>query len=217
MASLTQVLVFISGCGRYRSPSQRSSILTASSCGFMTVCSLPFFLDWVQSGGNLAAVQPRPALAETACVGLMAYMIFHLALGVLFYRRELLLGWHWIHHAIFTFVLSFAIRNHVAHYFVLAGTMEFPIYVMFVGFLEPSLRNDYLTAVTTFAFRIVFHLILLVQWCLPTNRLLVGSGINQWVPASLAITALPGHIQLCYSTVQRAIRSSKQKQALLSP
>ncbi|KZO96074.1 hypothetical protein CALVIDRAFT_481871 [Calocera viscosa TUFC12733] len=211
MAYLANVLVFASGCSRYRERSQRDLILTVSVCGAMTLCSLPFFADWLAGGGSLAAVKPRTQLAETACVGLMSYMIADLSLGVLFYRERLLLGWHWIHHTIFVFILSFAVTRNLGHFFVVASMMELPIYLMFLGFLEPSLRNDYLTVATVFILRIVFHIALLVQWCLPSNRLLLrtGPGIYQWVPALLAIAAVPGHVQLLQRSIARIIRKSK--------
>ncbi|KZT51728.1 hypothetical protein CALCODRAFT_503192 [Calocera cornea HHB12733] len=211
LAYLSNVLVFFSGCKRYQKPVQRMWFLSVYASGAMTVCALPFFVDWLSNGCSMAAIKPRTALAETACVSFMAHLFADLSLGLIFYRDHLPLGWKWIHHSIFICLLSYTLSHGLSHFFTLGGMMELPIYVLFLGFLEPQLKSDYLNIGVLVTFRIVFNAILAAQFWLPSVQMLWVHTAPWWVCGALNTAIIPGHIWIMHRIVGRFLRERGEK------
>ncbi|KZO96073.1 hypothetical protein CALVIDRAFT_555456 [Calocera viscosa TUFC12733] len=214
LAYLGNVFVLLSGLKRYQKPAQRMWLLSIYASGTMTMCSLPFFVDWVSSGGNVAAIKPRPLLAETACVAFMAHLFADLSLGLVFYRSHLTLGWKWTHHACFILVISWTLTHNLSHLFAFGGMMELPIYLIFLGFLEPALRNDTLSLVSLVALRLVLNVVLVGQFWTPSVMAqLPGEGWERCVPALLNTAILPGHVWIVQRMVRRVVREGREKRA----
>jgi hypothetical protein len=59
----------------YSTPKQLSWILTTTSSAVMTISSIPFFVDFITNGGNVADVRLSPVFAYAANRIFQAYLI----------------------------------------------------------------------------------------------------------------------------------------------
>ncbi|KZT51908.1 hypothetical protein CALCODRAFT_110450 [Calocera cornea HHB12733] len=74
-AFLLTPLIYSLGAIRYTAPRKRAWIATTAASGCMTLAAIPFFIDYLRSGGSVHQLQPRPWLSERVCAGFMGYLI----------------------------------------------------------------------------------------------------------------------------------------------
>ncbi|EJT99731.1 hypothetical protein DACRYDRAFT_55422 [Dacryopinax primogenitus] len=207
-------IVYLILAQRYRTGRQRAWIATGAASGCMTITAVPFFWDWLSNGCSLTAVDPRWWLSERVCAGFMGYLVSDLITGSIFYSAHISLVMGWIHHIIYFILLSYVIAQRWSFIFCLGAMMELPTNLLALATLEPALRNDYFFAASFFTLRIAYHILLIVQFALPSTRVeFLGNkpGMGQWGPLLFFCLALPMHVIWFYGCVKGIIRRSKQK------
>ncbi|KZO94339.1 hypothetical protein CALVIDRAFT_565703 [Calocera viscosa TUFC12733] len=214
LSFLLTPLIYSLGALRYPERRKRAWIATATASGCMTLCALPFFLDWAGSWGSLAAVRERKWLAENVCAAFVGYLISDLITGLIFYSEHVSLLMGWIHHTLYVLLVSYVISQGWSHIFALAAIMELPTHHLAIATLEPWLRNDYVFAGLFFLLRVAFHILLIAQFCLPSVRIGVMGGkpgLGQWGPAVFLSLALPMHVIWFHGCVKGILRRQKKK------
>ncbi|KAJ7348882.1 hypothetical protein DFH08DRAFT_130961 [Mycena albidolilacea] len=192
----------------YTTQRQRAWIITGASSTVMTLCSAPFVIDLVWSGGDVTAVHPRFQLAALTCKAFQGSLLADLIVGSIYYRSSITVGWGWIHHSTYIILVELILRRQWAHLFCLALVMEFPTSYLALSFLYPRVRRDWLFCASFLTTRIFFHLFLLYIACSPGGRSAVQ---GSYLPALFLALALPGHATWFIQSVRGAVRRGLQQ------
>ncbi|KAK7000580.1 hypothetical protein R3P38DRAFT_3218740 [Favolaschia claudopus] len=186
---------------------QRAWIITTIASLLMTLSSLPFFLDFAQRSGVTKlsfpedlGVVPRMQLAVPVNRFFQAYLTADMIVGGLCYRSQIGFLTGWIHHIVYLGIVEVAIRYQWAHFFCLAAFMELPTFLLGLSTLLPALRSNALFALTFFATRICFHVVLMTA-CAMTNTLRT--------PACILLSVFPLHVMWFKGCVAGFIRRYK--------
>ncbi|KLO12293.1 hypothetical protein SCHPADRAFT_890870 [Schizopora paradoxa] len=195
----------------YKTPKQKSWILTTLSAFLMTACSVPFLLDYFRGGFSVAASPISSPFAYGVNKVFQAYLVADLALGALHYRKQVNLLSGWIHHAMYVVVTEYAMRNGLAGLFALAAAMEAPTFLLGLGSLHSRARTDVGFASIFFITRIVFNAALIYAYSVKANRegLLEGS----WVPASVLTMAFGMHAMWFKGCVNGFVKRAREAKA----
>ncbi|KAK7051867.1 hypothetical protein R3P38DRAFT_1630376 [Favolaschia claudopus] len=186
---------------------QRAWIITTIASLLMTLSSLPFFFDFAQRSGVTKlsfpedlGVVPRMQLAVPVNRFFQAYLTADMIVGGLCYRSQIGFLTGWIHHIVYLGIVEVAIRYQWAHFFCLAAFMELPTFLLGLSTLLPALRSNALFALTFFATRICFHVVLMTA-CAMTNTLRT--------PACILLSVFPLHVMWFKGCVAGFIRRYK--------
>ncbi|KAK7023287.1 hypothetical protein R3P38DRAFT_1103752 [Favolaschia claudopus] len=186
---------------------QRAWIITTIASLLMTLSAVPFFLDFVRHSGvgSIAfqddlGVVPRMQLAVPVNRFFQAYLTADMIVGGLCYRSQIGFLTGWIHHIVYLGIVEVAIRCQWAHFFCLAAFMELPTFLLGLSTLLPALRSNALFALTFFATRICFHVVLMTA-CAMTNTLRI--------PACILLSVFPLHVMWFKGCVAGFIRRYK--------
>ncbi|KAF8186545.1 hypothetical protein K438DRAFT_1835785 [Mycena galopus ATCC 62051] len=181
---------------------QRAWILTTLASSVMTAFALPCVRDYLTMGGV------RGVEARVWSVGVnrffQAYLTADMLVGGLCYRSQIGLLTGWVHHVLYILITETAIRSGWAHLFCLAAVMELPTFILGASTLLPALRSNVVFALTFFATRIAFHLVLLYG-------LVATPGLR--VPAGILVLVFPMHAMWFRGCVAGFVRRHRQRVA----
>ncbi|KAF7290746.1 hypothetical protein MIND_01315300 [Mycena indigotica] len=187
-------------------PKQAAWILSTVASGTMTASSLPFVKDYLE--GGLANVDERVRFAAAINRVFQAYLAADLVVGAFFYRSQINLLTGWVHHLVYIGICEFAIGAGWGYIFGLSAVMELPTFVLGLGTLFPHLRSDNLFALTFFATRISFHVVLIFTYFLAANR-----PQGSLAPALILTSVFPLHAMWFLGCIKGFIRRSNQRKA----
>ncbi|TFK47417.1 hypothetical protein OE88DRAFT_1608767, partial [Heliocybe sulcata] len=194
---------------RELTPKQRSWLLTTVASAVVTLASLPFVWDYLRSRGDVAQVRSSPHLAYMTNRIFQGYLIADISMGLIYYREQVGLLTGWVHHSLYIFVVELAIRRSWAHIFCFCGIMELPTFILSIASLNPALRSNVTFAVSFFATRIVLHVVLIVSYLLPYNR--VNATQGSFIPAALLSLIFPMHAVWFAGCVKGFIKRHRAK------
>ncbi|KZT25534.1 hypothetical protein NEOLEDRAFT_1114341 [Neolentinus lepideus HHB14362 ss-1] len=194
---------------RELTPKQRSWLLTTVASGIVTLASLPFVWDYIRSEGDVARVRLSPHLAYITTRIFQGYLIADISMGLLYYREQVGLLTGWVHHSLYILVVEMAIRRSWAHIFCFCGIMELPTFLLSIASLNPVFRSNISFAVAFFATRILLHVVLIVSYFLPSNRLSATQG--SFVPAAVLSLIFPMHAMWFRGCVKGFIKRYRAK------
>ncbi|KAK0470920.1 hypothetical protein IW261DRAFT_919172 [Armillaria novae-zelandiae] len=188
---------------RFTTSKQLSWIMTTIVSCIMTLTSLPFLWNYFTNHG-VKDVARIPLLAVPANRFFQAYLVCDLMTGTIYYRSQISIVTGWFHHMLYIMIVEIAIRRSLAHVFCLCCIMEFPTFILGLGSLYPSLRSNILFAVSFFATRILFHIMLCISYYLPNNRLYATNG--SFIPLILLTLVFPLHAMWFYACIKGFVR-----------
>jgi hypothetical protein len=197
--------------GLYTTPKQLSWILTAVASATMTLVSIPFVWDYVSSGGDVKSVRTFSMLAYMTTRIFQAYLVADLMMGAIYYRSQVALVTGWIHHTLYVFIVQVTIKRAWTHIFCLCALMELPTFILAISSLYPRLRSNVTFAVTFFATRIMFHIILCISYIIPDNRLHATGG--SVLPSVLLAAIFPLHALWFKGCVKGFLKRHKEYHA----
>ena len=188
---------------------QKSWIVTFVASSVMSLCSLPFFQDFIFSGGDILAILRRTQLARATCGSFHGFLLSDLVVGLLSYPQQLspLLGW--THHLSYMLISQHVASKGWGHVFCACLFMEVPTWLLASSFLWPKLRNDVTRAVVYFLTRIVLHGALLVEAVLPSPRNKIFGG--SFTPALLLLIAFVMHVLWFAQSVKGIVRRTIER------
>ena len=167
---------------------RRSWLLTLGTSAIFSVIStrnIYIFVNSAYEGTTLALTTNRDPFDCATIIWLASYLSLDCVIGLIDYPSQLRIDTTWIHHTIFIIGCFIVLNTNTCSLFVLFLPFEIPTFVMALGTVFPSLRNDFLFGATFFAFRIVYQSILFGYWltvpglphgmiisaCLPTTAM----------------------------------------------
>ncbi|CAE7114254.1 unnamed protein product [Rhizoctonia solani] len=143
---------------------QRSWILTGLSSAITSATAVPYFCDFLVSGGHVHAIRPASAWSDIIVRVFQGYLISDLLIGSIFYRQHITLATGWIHHTLYFSLIQYITSVGWSNIFCLALIMEIPTLLLALGSLNPRWRSDYLFAGVFFSTRILLHIALIVAY-----------------------------------------------------
>ncbi|KAG1856372.1 hypothetical protein DFJ58DRAFT_784822 [Suillus subalutaceus] len=126
---------------------QRSWILTTISSAAMSLSSLPLFLHYVGSRGDLRGIRST-LWTESASRFFQAYLVADLLMGMIYYRSKVNLLTGWFHHTIYIFIVGYSCHMGWSHLFILCAVLEVPTFVLAIASLNPRFRSDVIFALS---------------------------------------------------------------------
>ncbi|KAF8145036.1 hypothetical protein K438DRAFT_1735644 [Mycena galopus ATCC 62051] len=181
---------------------QRVWILTTLASSVMTAFALPGVRDYLTMGG-VQGVEPR-VWAVGVNRFFQAYLTADMLVGGLCYRSQIGFLTGWVHHVHHVLITETTIRSGWAHLFCLAAVMELPTFILGASTLLPALRSNVVFALTFFATRIAFHLVLLYG---------LGMTPGLRVPAGILVLVFPMHAMWFHGCVAGFVRRHRQRAA----
>jgi hypothetical protein len=192
----------------YNTPKQLAWILTAVSSAVMTISSMPFVWDYVAGGGSVKNVRTFSPLALAANRFFQGYLIADLAMAAMYYADQVNFLTGWVHHVVYVLIVEMALRRSWAHIFCLCASMELPTFILAFTILHPRFRSNVLFAVSFFATRIMFHIILCISYLLPHNRAHATGG--SYLPSTILSFVFPLHAAWFHGCIKGFSRRRNQ-------
>ncbi|KAK4052766.1 hypothetical protein OIV83_002053 [Microbotryomycetes sp. JL201] len=201
------------------SAKKRSWILTGTAAFVSSCCSVPFLVDLISSGLDVAQVSERPNLSRATVMFFMAYLNMDLIIGSLYYRRNITLLTGWIHHSAYSILCIVVTRHRLTHVFAHAFIMESPTFLLALSMLVPRLRSDMAFNGLFFVTRIAWHAVLLaLYWSTYGQTHAFGALVSErqgtasftLIPAVGLSLAAPLHIQWFTSSVRGMLKRKRQ-------
>ncbi|KAM0749574.1 hypothetical protein T439DRAFT_315845 [Meredithblackwellia eburnea MCA 4105] len=202
----------------------RAWVLTTLSSSVMTLAALPFLVDFLRFGLDVALVARREHLARAVSAFFVVYLVLDLVFGLLHYRSQMNLLTGWVHHSAYTVLVSFIIYRDFCHVFALAAFMELPTFILALAMIAPATRSDVFFSVVFFLTRILYHIALIVSYITPYGRTygcqlfsaVDGTPIASFVPAGALLAAAPLHISWFTNSIKGQIRRRRQAQKAMA-
>ncbi|CEL63474.1 putative protein [Rhizoctonia solani AG-1 IB] len=186
----------------FETSKQRSWILTGLSSGFTSLAAVPYFFDFLSSGGHANALRPSNTWSDTVVAIFQGYLISDLLVGSIFYRQHITLATGWTHHILYFLLIQYITSVGWSNIFCLALIMEIPTMLLALGSLDQRLRNDYLFAVVFFSTRILLHVALIVAHAGVYFREAGG---------------VPGHFKVSFPTISETNQTLVDVQNVATP
>ncbi|CAE6494064.1 unnamed protein product [Rhizoctonia solani] len=164
LSFLSFVLLYLCLAPSFDTSKQRSWILTGLSSGFTSLAAIPYFFDFLTSGGHVHALRPASFWSDMVVRIFQGYLISDLVVGSVFYRQHITLATGWIHHTLYFALIQYVVSVGWSNIFCLGLIMEIPTMLLALGSLNPRWRSDYLFATVFFSTRILLHLVLIVAY-----------------------------------------------------
>ncbi|KAG2360617.1 hypothetical protein BDR07DRAFT_1412113 [Suillus spraguei] len=183
---------------------QRSWILTTISSGAMSLSSLPLFLHYVISRGDLSGIRSSLWTEGTARF-FQAYLVADLLMGTIYYRSKVNLLTGWIHHSVYIFIVEYTCRMGWSHLFVLCAVMEVPTFLLAIASLDARFRSDLVFALSFFATRIVLHILLCVSMLVSRHNVTN----NSFGPGVLMACIFPLHAFWFYGSLKGFVKRAE--------
>ena len=132
---------------------------------------------------------------DTFCASFMVvFLALDLSIGQVDYRDLIQLDTGYIHHAVYLPIYLFMLHFRLTPLLLLGACCELPTFIMALGILFPSLRQDLGFGVTFFFTRIVWFIVLLLVYlhpvCNPSVRGLGGLCFRATAPCLASPTLL---------------------------
>jgi len=146
---------------------RRSWLLSLGTSGLFTAIStrnIYIFVNSAYEGTTLALTTNKDPFDCATMIWLISYLLLDCVIGLIDYPSQLRIDTTWIHHTFFIICCVVVLNTHTYSLFVLFLPFEIPTFVMALGTIFPSLRNDLLFGGTFFVFRIVYQSILFGYW-----------------------------------------------------
>jgi hypothetical protein len=126
----------------------------------LALCGTSLFLN-VTYWGNLAQPHQLEVVSITATLYFMAYLLFDITFGTLYYKRymELLTGY--IHHVVYLFISMYALITNNTYIYMMFFVEELPTFVLCLGKCNPQYRNNNLFGYSFLFLRILYHSVLI--------------------------------------------------------
>ncbi|KAG2151632.1 uncharacterized protein EDB93DRAFT_1138740 [Suillus bovinus] len=201
LALITAYHVFAPLCSTVK---QRSWILTTISSAAMSLTSLPLFVHYLSSGGDLTGIRSTPWTESTGRF-FQAYLVTDLLMGVTYYRSKVNLLTGWIHHSLYIAIVEYTCRMGWSHLFALCAVMEVPTFVLAMGSLNSRFRSDVVFALSFLATRIVLHVFLCASMVASRHHVTNDS----YGPGLLMICIFPLHAFWFYGCLKGFVKRAK--------
>ena len=128
----------------------------------------------LSAASPLAAVDrmlgAESALDAFAASYMIVFLSLDLLLGQLDYSEHLQLDTGYIHHAVYLPIYTYMLCNGFTPYLLLGAACEVPTFIMALGTIFPSLRQDLAFGVSFFFTRIVLFIVLLAVYLHPETN-----------------------------------------------
>jgi hypothetical protein len=126
---------------------------------------------------NLLAVEQ--SYGRTGCLYMLSFLFADFGLGLIDYREQMRIDTGYIHHTAYVFILCYALSRGFTQYFVVLAIAEVPTFLLAVGSIFPSLRQDLLFGVTFFLSRILWFAVVLGVCMVPGyNKIVSWHSLN---------------------------------------
>jgi hypothetical protein len=119
---------------------------------------------------------------------MMSFLALDIVVGVLEYREFLGMDTAWIHHTAYFILYGYLLFTRRTHYVLIGACCEIPTFIMALGVLVPSMRQDLAFGVTFFFTRIVWFLVLAIVYIIPTYNTKLH--VVEWIVPTVASTTL---------------------------
>ncbi|THV00027.1 hypothetical protein K435DRAFT_751485, partial [Dendrothele bispora CBS 962.96] len=192
-----------------------SWIITSIASLVMSLQSIPFLYDYLESGGSVRNVRTASTLAVAANRFFQAYLVSDLAIGFLNYRSQINLLTGWVHHIVYIGIVEYAIRQGWASVFSLCACMEFPTFILGLSILVPRTRSNIFFAISFFLTRISLHIVLALSYYMPHNRPIPPTTgdiqaptavVGSLAPALILTAVFPLHASWFYGCIKGFVR-----------
>lgn len=208
--TLSAIFFLTRQLGYFKTEKQSAWILTSISSLVMSVGSLPYLIKllFFDYGDVLRQPTASDTLSQMFLAYFVAYLVTDLAIGQLFYKKQLGFLTCYVHHSVYVGIVSYVLAHNLASVFVMASILELPTFILSAGHLHKPLRKDFLFASTFFATRIAFHMFLISAYF--TNYM--RSAYPTLAPSILLSMVLPLHLFWFWGFIkqQSRIRASKR-------
>ncbi|WWC60918.1 uncharacterized protein I303_103494 [Kwoniella dejecticola CBS 10117] len=174
---------------KFDSERKKAYILSVISSFTMTVLSIPFFISYLRYG--LEKTFKDGQAGWMGEMGRFSTVFFGLTIGYFKYRSQVGLLTGWIHHTVYIGLMFYVAHAKIAPIFLTGAIMELPTFDLGMSNLFPSLRNNIRFLSSFFIFRILYHVIYLVDVARPHSRSYMG---GSWVPTIMLGLALMMHV-----------------------
>lgn len=188
---------------------RRAWIIASVTSILMSLCSLPYVIDFLYVGLEVSAVQRRPLLSMVICGSFQGFLLSDLIIGSREYPQYLFTVSGWAHHLLYSLMMPYIVYRGWAHFFCICLIMELPTFLLSISYLYPKLRHDILTATVFFLTRILLHLLLIFLSVSPKSRDEVVDG--SYIPAFLLTSAFLMHASWFFSSVKGIKRRNKMR------
>ncbi|WVW82882.1 hypothetical protein I302_104894 [Kwoniella bestiolae CBS 10118] len=169
---------------------KKAYILSSISSFTMTTLSIPFFVGYLTNG--LEGTFKDGQDGWMGGVGWFGAVFFGVYLfGYIKYRSQVGLLTGWIHHTVYIGLMFYIVHAGITPVFLMGAVMELPTFDLAISNLFPSVRNDLRFLSSFFIFRILFHIIYLVDCARPSSRAFMG---GSWIPTVMLGLALLMHM-----------------------
>ncbi|CAO3623966.1 unnamed protein product [Mucor fragilis] len=196
--------------GLAKTDKQISWILTFASSLVCTVVSVPYFVQFWQSGWDMARLG-TDSNGHTAMVCFfISYLVLDLSLGSVYYRSRITVLTGWIHHPLYIGILFWLLRCRSSSFFSTNCILELPTLLLALGSFKDRWRCDLLFAASFFVLRLVFHAYMILA-LKQSHRLEL-----LWL---VAVAVFPLHLYWYYGILTQLIKrySASVKSVLFNP
>ncbi|KAJ2908409.1 hypothetical protein GGI21_002917, partial [Coemansia aciculifera] len=150
--------------GTFTTEKQLSWVLTFVACVLLTLASVPYVVHALCQGLDVTKLVLTDSFSLFALGGFMAYLVWDLALGVVYYKSAITVLSGYIHHTLYIGIALFSATHGVSAIFCLFFYNELPTIVLAMGSMRKEWRNDLLFATTFFCTRILLHSVFLYKF-----------------------------------------------------
>ncbi|KAJ2453093.1 hypothetical protein GGF42_003881 [Coemansia sp. RSA 2424] len=184
---------------------QLSWVLTFVACVFLTLSSTPYVVYTLGQGLDVSKLVLTDSFSLAVLGGFLSYLVWDLALGVVYYKSAITVLTGYIHHIFYIGLALFAATHGVSAVFCLMFYNELPTIVLAVGSMRKEWRSDLLFATTFFCTRILLHSVFLYKlyWYSDVRFL--------W---KLLLLVFPMHVYWFYGTVCLQLKKCWSKRLL---
>ncbi|ELU37611.1 hypothetical protein AG1IA_08361 [Rhizoctonia solani AG-1 IA] len=200
----------------FKTSKQRSWILTGLSSGFTSLAAIPYFCDFLASGGHFHALRPATFWSNTVVAIFQGYLVSLISWSDRYFIASIL---HWR-------LAGFIIYS--------KDSSKIPTLILALGSLNKRFRSDYLFAGVFFSTRILLHVALIVAYAgvylrkadgmsrrsevdFPTisetnqtladvQNITIPKSLNSPLPTLFFLAALPMHCMWFAGCVRRILR-----------
>ncbi|KAI8325096.1 hypothetical protein GQ54DRAFT_240300, partial [Martensiomyces pterosporus] len=176
---------------------QLAWVLTFTTCVVVTTGSIPYVVTALRNNLDVSKLVYTDTFSLLLLGLFLAYLVWDLALGLVYYRSTITILTGYIHHTLYIGLVLFAATHGVSAIFVLLCYNELPTIILALGHIRKEWRSDWMFATTFFATRIALHLVFMVKFFKYSELRFL------W---KLMMLVFPMHLYWFYGAVRQQVR-----------
>ncbi|KAJ1962432.1 hypothetical protein GGI12_002653 [Dipsacomyces acuminosporus] len=190
--------------GTLTTEKQLAWVLTFTTCVVVTTGSIPYVVTALRNGLDVSKLVYTDVFSNLLLGFFLAYLVWDLALGMVYYRSTITILTGYIHHTLYICILLYAAAQGVSAIFAMLCYNELPTIILALGHINKEWRSELAFATTFFATRIALHLVFMIKFFKYSELRFL------W---KLMLLVFPMHLYWFYGAIRQQVRRYKDKQA----